>query len=294
MDLLDLLEDQPSSPEAGQGDDILQDGIGDIMEDGIGDMMEDKKKTENFPPPPPYANLQGQTTAPARTTFPPFLNGYLPWMISRTIYLGRSAEEKLFAATLHTGGLTGKKPTVILYNGPTDKHPVLAMAGNDHWKRTKYAITLPAGPGRGADLLVNMGGGTLTRPNYEFSIVMGSSNRYIQEEKFEWRSSSGEELMSVGKHNSWDWKLVRLTGQNTTPYETYGERGPSFAASRYEVVALLACSSSASMTKVLRFAFCGTGLTGSLGNTWEIAALTSALQIWWATTQKVVKSLVGS
>ena len=35
------------------------------------------------------------------------------------------------------------------------------------------------------------------------------------------------------------------------------------------------------MTKGFRIAFMGTGLTGTLGETWEIVTIASALQLWY-------------
>lgn len=45
-------------------------------------------------------------------------------------------------------------------------------------------------------------------------------------------------------------------------------------------MALLAHNASRSMTKGFRFAFLGTGLTGTFGEVWEILTIMSALHLW--------------
>lgn len=47
-----------------------------------------------------------------------------------------------------------------------------------------------------------------------------------------------------------------------------------------EIVAVWAGAGMASVSKVLRFRFLGTGADGSLGDRWAIMAVASALAIW--------------
>ncbi|CRK24319.1 hypothetical protein BN1723_013262 [Verticillium longisporum] len=107
-----------------------------------------------------------------------------------------------------------------------------------------------------------------------------------QEEAFEWRSTFGDEVkhLTGGSVFSSGWKLVRLWG----PENRSGAAGPGFASDGKEIVAVLARSMSASMTKSALFAFMGTGLTGQMGAQWELVALASAIQMWWAWTTGTV------
>lgn len=43
---------------------------------------------------------------------------------------------------------------------------------------------------------------------------------------------------------------------------------------------MVAHNSSWSMTKGVKFAFLGSGLTGALGEEWEVMVLMSGLQLW--------------
>lgn len=43
---------------------------------------------------------------------------------------------------------------------------------------------------------------------------------------------------------------------------------------------MIAHNSSWSMTKGIKFAFLGTGVSGRMGKDWEVMAVMSALQLW--------------
>ncbi|KAH8900368.1 hypothetical protein GQ53DRAFT_740507 [Thozetella sp. PMI_491] len=238
------------------------------------------EQATDLAPPPPYAgtSAEGSTVVRAATHFPPELNGYFSWKSMRTFYLGPSAEEKMFAVEQHSGGLTGKKPQIILFGGLTNKDPMLATGACDNWKQTRFSIKVQAREGKHGDFEVLMNSGNLGT-KYQLSIPTGEKGG--EPEQFEWRSSHGEELKQLSKgHRAWGWKLVRLGGPNVKPggAET-ALREVGYTSDGREVVAILALNTTASMTKSFRFAFAGSALTGTLGEAWETAALTSGLQV---------------
>jgi hypothetical protein len=94
------------------------------------------------PAPPPYTEHDPQTAGQAsrishhliinqpvnqistqQRKFPPAMNGYFQWKLTTTFHLGPSAGEKLHVVSTHTTVLSNK-PSVVLHNGLTDKHPV--------------------------------------------------------------------------------------------------------------------------------------------------------------------------
>jgi hypothetical protein len=48
------------------------------------------------------------------------------------------------------------------------------------------------------------------------------------------------------------------------------------------------------MTKGFRFAFMSAGLTGSMGEDWEIVVVTSALQVWFIDVQGTAASAAAA
>ncbi|OLN97170.1 hypothetical protein CCHL11_02085 [Colletotrichum chlorophyti] len=82
---------------------------------------------------PPYADAipsvsSPATSVPATVKFPPVLNAYVQRRFTKTFHLGTSADAKLFAVYYRTGILS-KQRDVTVYDGPSDKAPVLATAG---------------------------------------------------------------------------------------------------------------------------------------------------------------------
>ncbi|KAJ6095248.1 hypothetical protein N7486_005994 [Penicillium sp. IBT 16267x] len=235
--------------------------------------------TESAQPPhedvPPYEapsygeTADGSKTIQSATKFPPVLKGYFQWKLTRTFHLGPSAEEKLFAATTRAN-LLSSKPLIELHDGPTNEHPIMATVRADKWGRTRPAtISLPARPGS-----PHVG-------SIEEQLVPGSSKGYVSmsstwafeiaaadkgsaRERFEWRSSHGKEIKDLATGLSNGWKLVWVSG-------------PGSGAGGAE---------ESGMTKGFRFAFMGTGLTGTLGEVWELVALSSALMLWYFDVQK--------
>ncbi|GJC83135.1 hypothetical protein ColLi_05973 [Colletotrichum liriopes] len=229
------------------------------------------------------------TLVAATSKFPPSLNGYFQWAFTRTFLLGPSAEEKLFAASPRSGFRT-KKREIILYDGPSDKHPVLATIGKSWSAITSVpsTISIPPRPDSGE-----------TRP-YEteisgvpfkvdqssahiFSVSVGGKEAGTEPkvEKFQWRSSRGSEVKQLGKTFSYGWKLVRLSTQATPAAGgSRSERGVGFTSDGHEIVAILATNMT-SMTKGLKFSYMGEGLKGTFGERWEIVTVLTALWVWY-------------
>ncbi|KAB8207889.1 hypothetical protein BDV34DRAFT_191322 [Aspergillus parasiticus] len=123
-----------------------------------------------------------------------------------------------------------------------------------------------------------------------FSIAVDGSGKDASYEQFEWRSSHGKEIKELAGHTS-GWKLVRLS-------ETVSEAGGSrshlamgCSSDGKEIVAVIAHNASWSLSKGFKFAFVGSGLTGVLGERWEIMTLMTAVHLWLIELQIVTKAI---
>lgn len=215
------------------------------------------------------------------------MNGYFQWKLTTTFHLGPTADEKLYAVST-PATVFNNKPTIVLHDGPTNKHPVMATAQGDKWGRSRpVAITLPPRPGsQHQDSIVEqvVPGGSLKHfsPSHMFEISVGPKG--TTPEKFEWRKSHGNEIKELVGF-SYGWKLVWLTGPVKSVAGSRKERDRGYTSDGLEIVALIAHNASWSMTKGFRFAFMGAGLTGIMGENWEIVVVTSALQLWFIDVQ---------
>ncbi|CAI7594331.1 unnamed protein product [Penicillium glandicola] len=237
--------------------------------------------------PPPYTEHDPQTAAQApqydtpsyttqsistsaTTKFPPTMNGYFQWKFTTTFHLGPTADEKLYAVSTHATVLNSK-PSVVLYDGPTNKHPVMATAHGSQHENDIVEQVVP--------------GGSLKHlsPSYTFEICVGPKG--TTPERFEWRKSQGNEIKELAAGLSYGWKLVRLAGPVNSVGGSRKERDRGYTSDGLEIVALIAHNASWSMTKGFRFAFMGTGLTGTMGENWEIVVVISALQMWFIDVQ---------
>ncbi|KAJ5179980.1 hypothetical protein N7492_003190 [Penicillium capsulatum] len=254
------------------------------------------------PSPPPYtehdpsrAEQAPQYEAPTYTPaadgsrsiqsatikFPPTLNGYFQWKLTTTIHLGPTAEEKLFAVSTHSTFFN--KPSIELHDGPTTKDPVMASVRGDKWGRNRpFTITLPVRPGGShqEDIMITMTPSSSTmHPTFSFDLTVGGKGRVP--ERFEWRKSQGNEIKELATGTSYGWKLLRQSGPSRGVGGSRRERDQGMSSDGLEILALIAHNASWSMTKGFRIALMGTGLTGTLGETWEIVVMVSALQLWY-------------
>lgn len=247
-------------------------------------------------PPPAYTdggstsqspNSQGPPSYPsdikpslkANQRFPPSFNAYYQWKFTKTFHLGLTKDQPLYAVRTHTGW--SGTPGIVLHNGPSDKDPPLAAAGNEsRWSKHSVVI-LPPLPGSDAEsstefMRTNVSWKTVT---YPFTIEVGDENN-LRRENFEWRQSRGEEIKELDKHSR-GWKLVRLGSNASGPGGERGERALGATSDGKEVVAVWTWHSGWSLTKSFKFQFLGSGLTGELGDRWAVMAVVTALRTWY-------------
>lgn len=251
----------------------------------------DQNCTEQVPQYESPSNTQpasdSKTLQCATVKFPPALNGYFQWKLTATFHLGPTAEEKLFAVSTHSSVL-GNKPHVILHDGPTDKHPILATTRGDKWGRTRpVTVILPPRPAslHKDAIVAQMIPATSKHVSPTFTFEVDLAGKSAGKERFEWRKSHGNEINELAAGHSYGWKLIRLLGPVSNAGGSRKERDFGVASDGMEIVALIAHNASWSMTKGFRFAFMGTGLTGALGEAWEIMTVASALQLWYLDVQ---------
>lgn len=258
---------------------------------------------------------KAMSLAPATNKFPPSFAVYTPPMrFSGPFYLGTPDDKKQFAFSVKWGYFTCKNP-ITIHDGSSNKDPILGQASGMTPNRScDCTITVPrhnhnlnAGPAdssAAADLVVRAGyvheswrksAFTFTMPVPAAASASGGAVSHSdppQHETFQWRNSHGGEIREVERFNflCGGWKLVRTTGPETRAGGARKEREAGFASDGCEVVAVMANSSNciSSMTKPIKFAFMGSGLTGVLGQEWEVVAVTTALQLWWAQVQTSV------
>lgn len=236
-------------------------------------------------------NLQGATII-----FPPAMNGYIQWKLTTTFHLGPTAEEKLFAVS--TGAsLFKNKPSIVLYNGPTNKDPILATSRSDKWGRVRpIDITLCPRPGssRSTESVEQMIPSSTSHTSTAYTFEINTDDKGTERERFEWRSSHGNEIKQLPTGHSYGWKLVRLSGPINGAGGNRKERDMGISSDGLEIVALLAHNASMSMTKGFRFVFMGTGLTGTLGEDWEVMTVVTALQFWYLDIQGATPVGIGA
>ncbi|KAG7120573.1 hypothetical protein HYQ44_005069 [Verticillium longisporum] len=150
-------------------------------------------------------------------------------------------------------------------------------------------VTLPPSPIPGVPSALSLDPITgFAHGGYSFTIDVGtsvspgSSGRWPLEE-FQWRRSRGDAVASLGGRG-YGWKLVRLAG-GPPPGADQQWRRAGLAAGAHrgsdgaEVVAVWS-EMGYSMSKALRFAFLGMGLTGLLGERWAIMAVMTAMGLF--------------
>ena len=229
-----------------------------------------------------------KTLQAATIKFPPTMNGYYQWKFTMTFHLGLSSDERLYAVSTHST-LFSKRHTITLHDGPSDKDPTLAtLTGEMYGKNTPFVMTIPTPPGTHQHPRVeNMtGNNSHNHVSTLFSFELSGPKNGLPRERFEWRTSRGKEIKELANH-SYGWKLVRLSGPASGIGGSRDERDEGFTSDGKEIVAALAHSASWSATKGFTFAFMGSGLTGLLGEKWEIMAVLSAMQLWEKDRQAV-------
>ncbi|ORY71025.1 uncharacterized protein BCR38DRAFT_415725 [Pseudomassariella vexata] len=218
---------------------------------------------------------------PTPRQFPPAWNLYRVGALRGTMMLGEDASRPLYAVSQHSGW--SGQPDMILHNGPSETLPPLATGERDmRWASGSHTlIHLPSFPGS------NRAGGTderletlLSWPHisYTFTVEVGSPGSY-RREIFEWRHSSGVAVASLGGVRT-GWKLIRLATDAPPGVESGWQfvAGGDTSSDGKEIVAVWA-QAAMSMSKVLKFRFIGSGVTGVLGERWAVMAVMTALRM---------------
>lgn len=203
------------------------------------------------------SSSNSKTLQEATAKFPPTMNGYFQWKITSTFHLGPTAEQKLFAASIHAS-VFGNKPSLILYDGPTKEDPIMATLKADKRGRTRPVdITLPPRP-HGYDthaMDVQMVPSSTNHVSPTYTFETQRAGKGVGRGRFEWRKTHGNEIKELATGHSYGWKLVWLSGPVNRAGGSRKEREMGVASDGTEIVALLAHNASWSMTKGFRFAF---------------------------------------
>ncbi|GMF71951.1 unnamed protein product [Aspergillus oryzae] len=182
---------------------------------------------------------------------------------------------------------------MVLRDGPTDKDPPLASLQSDPYLRAKPVSVTFASQGELQESSivepledVKLG----RRMSPTFSITVGGSGKDASYEQFEWRSSHGKEIKELAGHTS-GWKLVRLSEAVGEAGGSRSHRAMGCSSDGKEIVAGIAHNASWSLSKGFRIAFVGSGLTGVLGERWEIMTLMTAVHLWLIEFQIATKAI---
>lgn len=259
--------------------------------------------TADGPPPPPYTEapdgsheqaetlrgLEAQTPAGPMTSpywpFPSIMGAYYQWKMTGTFHLGESPDQRLYAVSVHTGwSLNGRGgPGVVLHNGPTNKDPRLATAGEEsrwHNFSLNSIITLPSLPGSPQETCTEiMRAGTDQKTvKFQFSIEVGHGKE-LRREEFVWQTvSKGEEAKKLADAPfEAGFKLIRASDR------TGGSGGTASKEAEgdlQEVLAVFAWNRSLSITKPFRIQFTGDHRTAVMGERWALMVVITGLRLW--------------
>nr|KMM71611.1 hypothetical protein CPAG_07914 [Coccidioides posadasii RMSCC 3488] len=273
------------------------------------------------PPSQPFSTCQhlspvahfsmNQSVSPYHP-FPTALSAYYQWKITRVFHLGDSTNHKLYTASTHAG-ISSKGPNipcVVLYNGPSDKDPALAVVSEQKgWnlKSPISVITLPPltpSSGPGLNLTIDpaaqgdtssvteiMRASVLTDRKtvvFRFSIEVGRDG--FRRERFEWRKLKTDDPDYAKRAV----KLLRFRSSPTSASSKDGSGAASFEGNgsdgwgdgcEVEVVAVFEWKPVWSMNKPFNIRFMGSGKTGELGDRWAVMAIITGMRIWFLDSQ---------
>ncbi|ROW13987.1 hypothetical protein VPNG_04098 [Cytospora leucostoma] len=231
--------------------------------------------------------------------FPPSFNLYRDAFPSRrSFFLGEHQADPLYAVTAWTGW--SSRANLVLHNGAAEDAPPLATVSYDPWGR-RMDVSLPPPPSQTTASIASIANApisiqvpTAARQKFVFRVDIpwphsavaggGQQQQRSRKESFEWRRSSSPAVAGLGGRSQ-GWKLVRLSGE-VPPHDpsalaaaVLGSGPRSGGDDGCEVVAVCA-QAVMSMTKLWKFAFLGTGVSGALGERWAVMAVVTGLAIW--------------
>ncbi|KAK7426581.1 hypothetical protein QQZ08_006911 [Neonectria magnoliae] len=262
---------------------------------------EDAPNNDKAPPytgesPPSYAETTKQsqrqqvpsgiagpsTAGPSRIPrqFPPAFNVYRHGYGSGLFTLGVHQNQPVYLFTWHSG--FSSSPPVVLHAGPDQSFPPLAAAEYRIFGAS-FDVDLPPVPGSGLasarEEVTSVSSPGFGYGSYRLVVEVGPAN---VRETFEWRRSRGDAVASLGGLSN-GWKLVRLTRGPPGGAGVGGDVsfvGGGFVDSQGNEVVAAWTMATGSLTKVAKFHFTGTGLTGLLGERWAIFAVVTALALY--------------
>ncbi|KPM34739.1 hypothetical protein AK830_g11829 [Neonectria ditissima] len=233
---------------------------------------------QQVPPGIAGSSTAGPSQIPRQ--FPPAFNLYRRDYSSGLFTLGVHQNQPLYLFAWHSG--FSSAPPVLLHAGPDQSFPPLAAAEYRIFGAT-FDVDLPPVPGSGAasarEEVTSVSSLRFGFGSYRFTIEVGPTN---VREVFEWRRSRGDAVASLGGVST-GWKLVRLTRGPPGGVGVGGDVsfvGGGFTDSAGNEVVAAWTMATGSLTKVAKFHFIGTGLTGLLGERWAIFAVVTALALY--------------
>jgi len=258
---------------------------------------------ENDLPPPGYSESNSKASPTGLTgpfvpyrPFPPVMNAYYIYEFSvnsaKTIKLcGEKESDFLYRIEVHTGysmsGPLGSRPGVILHNGTSRKDPLLAAAGDEsqtsstiYGMNPRSIVLMPRmhlGPGATTNDLFNEMMLAATVPTdkgvaFRFAIEVGIEKVY--RESFEWRKIKDPVTKKGG------YKLVRQPCEGAGGQATGSSSQAASSHGEEETLALLTWPKGWSWFKLaFTLEFKGSGLTGVLGERWQLMAVITAARI---------------
>ncbi|KAB8221591.1 hypothetical protein BDV33DRAFT_202329 [Aspergillus novoparasiticus] len=211
----------------------------------------------------------------ATSKFPPTMNGYIPMKLTLEFHLGPSASEKLYSISIDVQ----HRRSIQTMSDPYFRAKPVSVTFASQGELQENSIVEPfedVKPGR--------------RMSPTFSIAADGSGKDASYEQFEWHSSHGKEIKELAGHTS-GWKLVRLSETVSEAGGSRSHRAMGCSSDGKEIVAVIAHNASWSLSKGFKFAFVGSGLTGVLGERWEIMTLMTAVHLWLIELQIVTKAI---
>lgn len=232
-------------------------------------------------PPQTFAQLLPRSHTVNRQ-FPPCINLYrndaFPGAIQRRYSLGEHQHTPLYAVGVWQSWST--QASLVLHNGPSEDYPPLATVAFDAYGR-RMNVTLPPLPGEVSAQPISVTAPTMMSSTISFRVEVPwpGPNGSVQwrKEAFEWRRSNSLAVSALGG-SAQGWKLVRLSKELPPGGLTMAGSGPP-SGDGFEVVA--ACTTAVmSLTKLWKFCFLGTGVSGALGERWAVMAVITGLVTW--------------
>lgn len=268
----------------------------------------------HHPPAQTFAQLLPSSQLGHPRQFPPSINLYrdaFPGALQRRYFLGEHQATPLYAVAAWLSSPHHNSPllssahlssSLVLHNGPSEDYATLATASYDNvWggRRNMHVLLPPLPHQEQSDpIMVQTGtsmilGGGVGGLSFSFSVEVpwpGTPNNHNdnnnnpdengitwRKEPYEWRRSNSYAVGGLGG-SSQGWKLVRMSNELPPGGLAVAGSGPP-SGDGHEVVAV--CTNAVmSMTKLWKFSFLGTGLSGALGERWAVMAVMTGLVIW--------------